>query len=276
MRRRSLFAVAAAPLAGAAAAALSAPTSQRIGFALGSGAVHGWAHIGVVRACERLGLKPFAIAGTSAGAAVAALWAAGVLSEQMVTLAAQLGWSQAGPLAWSSRGLRRTDDLRDLINAALGRRPIEALPVRLATVASDALSGEAVVLDRGSAGLAVAASSAVPVWFEPVRIGGRDLMDGSLTAPVPVDAARQLGAQVVVAVDVGYRPYEKAPAGMVDLAFQSMHILTNALSREQSRRAEHVIKLDLHHLMHGGLDTAALVEAGEAAMLDLAPALMRR
>ena len=227
-------------------------------------------------ACARAGLAPAAIAGSSAGAAVGVLWAGGLDAAAIQAVADTLDWGSAGRWTWSSRGLKTNDGLRRAIDRALDGRRIEALPIRFAAVASDAATGEAVVLDRGPAGLAVAASSAVPVWFEPVRVNGRDLMDGSLTAPVPVDAARALGADIVVAVDVAYRPHEEQPAGLADLAFQSMHILGNALAREQTRRADFTLRLDLHHLMRDRFDPQALMDAGESALLDLAPALRAR
>jgi NTE family protein len=245
----------------------------RLGFALGSGALHGHAHIGIVRGCERLGLRPHAVAGTSAGAAVGALWAAGLSATEIARIADTLGWNASAGLAPLLFGRRRNDQLREHIDLAVRGRPIERLPIRFAAVATDARNGEAVVLDAGPVGAAVAASSAVPVVFEPVRIGSHELIDGSLSAPVPVEAARFLGADAVIAVDVAYRPYEEAPRSALDYAFQSLHIATNALAREQTRDAEHLIKLDLHHLMHDRFDAAPLIDAGEQALLAIAPAL---
>lgn len=270
MRRRSLLLATAAPVAARGRA------RRRLGLALGSGALHGWAHVGIVRGCARAGLVPDLIAGSSAGAAVGALWAAGLDAERIARVAQEFDWGTAGRWTWSLRGLKRNDPLREAIDRAAGGRPIEALPTRFAAVASDAATGDSVLLDRGPLGQAVAASSAVPVWFEPVRIGGRDLLDGSLTAPVPVDAARALGADVVLAVDIAYRPHEEPAHGMTDLAFQSVHILTNALAREQTRRAELTVRLDLHHLMQREYDTEALIAAGERALLDVAAAVRRR
>jgi NTE family protein len=273
MRRRLLIAAAAAGLA--TPAILPARPPSRLGFALGSGALHGLAHIGIVRGCERLGLQPHAIAGTSAGAAVGALWAAGLGANEIARIAESLDWNSSPTLFGLLFGRRRNDALRVGIERAVQGRTIEQLPLRFAAVATDARSGEPVVLDAGPVGLAVAASSAVPVLFEPVRIGSHELIDGSLSAPVPVEAVRFLGADTVVAVDIAYRPYEEAPRSATDYAFQSLHIATNALAREQTRTAEHLIKLDLHHLMHGRLDVSALIDAGEQALLQLAPALGR-
>jgi NTE family protein len=270
MRRRLLIVGAAGTAVPGAAPGRSAP---RLGFALGSGALHGYAHIGIVRGCERLGLRPHAIAGTSVGAAVGALWAAGLTANEIARIADALDWSARPALGSLLFGRRRNDALREQIERAVQGRSIEQLPLRFAAVATDARNGEPVVLEAGPVGLAVAASSAVPVLFEPVRIGSHELIDGSLSAPVPVEAARHLGAEAVVAVDIAYRPYEEAPRSAADYAFQSLHIATNALAREQTRGVEHLIKLDLHHLMHSRFDAQALIDAGEQAVLQLAPAL---
>ena len=277
MRRRQLLTVAVAAEAVEAPRTAGGATDAPIGFALGSGALHGWAHLGIVRGCARVGLRPFAIAGSSVGAAIGALWAAGLTADEIIAVAHRLKWEPPGSTVSALLGGRRRNDaLREEIDRAAGGRRIAELPLRFAAVASDALSGESVVLDAGPVGLAVEASCAAPVWNEPVPIGNRQLLDGSLTAPVPVAAVRRLGARVVVAVDVAYRPYEEAPSSASDYAFQAMHILGNALAREQTRQAEHLIKLDVHHLMRKRLDVEALIDAGEAALVQLAPKLLQR
>ena len=275
MRRRDFVSVAAA--VPAAIAEPASATAASIGFALGSGALHGWAHVGIVRGCARIGLRPFAIAGSNVGAAIGALWAAGLGVDEIVPIAHRLKWQpDGGALALLLGSRRRNDALREEIDRGVRGRRMADLPVRFAAVASDAKSGESVILDAGPVGLAVEASCAAPVWNEPVRIGNHELLDGSLSAPVPVRAARKLGAQRVVAVDVAYRPHEEAPSSSSDYAFQAMHILTNALAREQTRAAEHLIKLDVHHLMRERLDVDALIDAGEAALMQLAPVLLQK
>lgn len=275
MRRRDLLTVAAAPAMSGPGGAAAAHGG--IGFALGSGALHGWAHVGIVRACARLGLRPAAIAGSNVGAAIGALWAAGRDAAEITAVAHRLKWHPGtGAVSALLGSRRRNDELRQEIERAVGGRAIADLAVPFAAVASDALTGETVVVDAGPVALAVEASCAAPVWNEPVPIGPHQLLDGSLTAPVPVAAARRLGALRVVAVDVAYRPYEEVPTSSSDYGFQAVHILTNALAREQTRQAEHVIKLDVHHLMRRRLDVEALVEAGEAALMSLAPRLLQK
>lgn len=275
MRRREWLTAAAAPAVAAWEGAAAADTT--IGFALGSGALHGWAHVGIVRACARLGLRPAAIAGSNVGAAIGALWAAGRDAAEITAVAHRLQWHPgSGAVAALLGSRRRNDELRQEIERAVGGRAIADLPVPFAAVASDALTGDSVVIDAGPVALAVEASCAAPVWNEPVPIGRRQLLDGSLTAPVPVAAARRLGARRVVAVDVAYRPYEEVPTSSSDYGFQAVHILTNALAREQTRQAEHVIKLDVHHLMRKRLEVESLIEAGETALMQLAPRLLAK
>ena len=276
MRRRDFVTVAAATPAVTGVPA-NAEAASSIGFALGSGALHGWVHIGIVRGCARIGLQPFAIAGSNVGAAIGALWAAGLPADEIARVSRRFEWQPSGSTLSLLLGSRRRNDaLREEIDRAVRGRRIADLPVRFAAVASDARSGESVVLDAGPVGLAVEASCAAPVWNEPVRIGNHELLDGSLTAPVPVAAVRKLGAQRIVAVDVAYRPYEEAPSSSSDYAFQAVHILTNALARAQTRQAEHLITLDVHHLMRERLDVDALIDAGEAALMKLAPVLLQK
>lgn len=275
MCRRAWLTAAAGP--GVAAGEGAAAADTTVGFALGSGALRRWAHVGIVRACARLGLRPAAIAGSNVGAAIGALWAAGRDATEITAVAYRLQWHPgAGAISALLGSRRRNDELRQEIERAVGGRAIADLPVPFAAVASDALTGDSVVIDAGPAALAVEASCAAPVWNEPVPIGRRQLLDGSLTAPVPVAAARRLGARRVVAVDVAYRPYEEVPTSSSDYGFQAVHILTNALAREQTRQAEHVIKLDVHHLMRKRLEVESLIEAGETALMQLAPRLLAK
>ena len=265
----------AAGAASAASSATRANDKPRFAVALGSGSAHGLAHVGVVRACEQLGLVPDLITGSSVGAAVGALWAGGLSAARIERLAASMDWARAGSWTLSWRGLRRNDGLRQAIGRALGGRTIEALQIPFVAAATQLDTGQGVALERGPADSAVAASSAVPVLFVPVRRDGIDLVDGSLSAPLPVDMARQRGATVVLAIDVAYRPSEAPARDITDVAFQSMHILINALAAEQAARADVVLRLNLHQLAMGS-DPAALIAAGERALQEAWPRLRQR
>jgi NTE family protein len=183
----------------------------RIGLALGSGAARGWAHIGVLKALAGAGVKPHVIAGTSMGAVVGGSFAAGKLDEleawartltkrRMVTL---MDFHIGGA------GLMSGEKLKRLLTHELSEQVIESLPVTFAAVATELGTGHEIWLTRGKLVEAMRASYALPGIFDPVTLAGRTLMDGALVNPVPVTAARALGADVVICVnlngDVGGR-----------------------------------------------------------------------
>ena len=178
-----------------------------IGLALGSGGARGWAHIGVVRALARLGIEPDVVAGTSIGALVGATVAAGCF-EDFAAVAESLDWIGLAKFFAEVRlpkhGLFSGSPITAWLNAPerLGGRTIEALPKPFAAVATDLYREEAVYLTEGSVTEAVRASFSIPGVFDPVVHAGRVLVDGGLVDPVPVAAARALGAEVVIAVDV--------------------------------------------------------------------------
>ena len=262
--RRNLLA--AGPLAWVAAPAAAASTTPVLAVALGSGSLHGHAHIGVIREFERQGVKPDLIVGTSVGAIVGALWAAGLTSREIEEASREFKFLRTLAFTWARRGLFNNEGLQDIMRTLTKGRPIESWPTRFAAVASDLANGERVVINSGDAGLAVAASASLPVVCVPVQWGGRMLMDGALTEPVPSRAARELGATRVVAVDISYRPDAVPVSSMVDSAFQTMHVLVKSLIAEQARFADVAIRLDLHRLMQG-VDQYehVLLEAGQAA-----------
>lgn len=249
---------------------------RRLGIALGSGGMHGSTHIGVIGAFQRLGVRPAVIAGCSAGAIAGALWAAGKGADEIATLAMDTSWREYDRLRLPRFGLGDLTRLESLIAKSTNAARIEELETPFAAVATDLTTGEARVLRSGPLARAVAASASVPIRFEPVMVDGRYLVDGALTAPLPVDAARALGADVVVSVDVAFRPYEDAVTGLTGVAFQMFHIMVNQLIAEQARRADHAIRLDVHALMKHSDDPRVLIEHGERAVLDQWPVLAAR
>jgi len=108
-----------------------------------------------------------------------------------------------------------------------------------------------------------------------VTIGGKRLVDGALSAPIPVDAAHAIGARFAVAVDVAYRPYEEPVSGISDVAFQTFHIMVNRLIEEQIKRADFAIRLDVHEVMRGDDVLSNVIRAGEGAVHQHWPELKR-
>lgn len=254
-RRLLLAATAALGLAACGAAptrpdtaAPRAPRKPRVALALGGGAARGFAHIGVIKALETSGIGVDVVVGTSAGSVVGALYAAGHGPFELQKLAIQL--DEASVTDWSlfDRGLIKGEALERFINTNVGGRPIEGLRRRFAAVATDLQSGEPIVFQRGNTGTAVRASSSIPGVFPPVTIGGREYVDGGLVAPIPVRAARGLGADVVVAVDISSRPSGKTKAGNLDLLLDTIAIMGGAMGKTELAAADVVIRPELRGL----------------------------
>jgi NTE family protein len=220
-----------------------AKPAPKIALALGGGAARGFAHIGVIKALEAQGIYPDIVVGTSAGSVVGALYAAGIggFDLQRIALAMDDG-SAFSDWSLPDRGIIKGEALQNYINTALGNRPIEKMKRTLAIVATDLQSGEAVVFRSGNAGMAVRASSSVPGLFQPVRINGRDYVDGGLVSPVPVRVARNLGADLVIAVDISNKPRFAKTASSLDVLLQTFTIMGQALAARELPEADVVIR----------------------------------
>ncbi|MEP6790103.1 MAG: patatin-like phospholipase family protein [Ramlibacter sp.] len=248
----------------------------RIGLALGGGAARGFAHVGVIQVLEEAGLKPDLVVGTSAGSLVAALYASGRNAAQLQQVA--LDMEEAAFTDWTlpifSRGMLRGEALARYVNAQVGGKPIEAMPVPLGIVATDLATGQGVLFQRGDTGTAVRASSAVPAVFLPVKIGTHEYVDGGLVAPVPVRYARQMGAELVIAVDISAAPEGNPSGDTLQILLQTFAIMGKSINSYELRAADVVVRPAL--VGYAGADFTSrrrAIEAGRAAMLGLLPQL---
>jgi NTE family protein len=176
----------------------------KIGLALGAGAARGWSHIGVMRVLEREGIIPDVIAGCSIGAVVGGCYAASRLDELEAFALSLTKRRVMGLLDFhiSGSGLIGGDRLKRLLERDLSDMRVETLPLRFATVATELGTGHEIWLTRGALIDMMRASYALPGVFDPVKLGGRWLMDGALVNPIPVTVARALGADLVICVNL--------------------------------------------------------------------------
>ncbi len=265
------------PPAPASVASTTAPARPvRIGLALGGGAARGFAHVGVIAVLEEAGLKPQLVVGTSAGSLVAALYASGKTSAQLQQTA--LNMEEVAITDWMlpilGRGMFRGDALARYVNDLVAGKLIENMPMPLGIVATDLNSGQAVLFQRGDTGTAVRASSAVPAVFVPVKINGREYVDGGLVSPVPVRYARQMGADVVVAVDISSPP-EGNPAGdTLQILLQTFAIMGKSINQYELKDADVVVRPSLVGLKSADFSARQrAIDAGRAAMQAALPAL---
>lgn len=221
------------------------PRPPRIGLALGGGAARGFAHIGVIQVLEEAGIKPQLVVGTSAGSLVAALYASGRSGAELASLALHMDESALTDWSFPGRGVIRGEALARYVREQLGGRSIEQMKLPLGIVATDLDSGQPILFQRGDPGMAVRASSAVPAVFQPVRIGGREYVDGGLVAPVPVQFARQMGAELVLAVDISTPPEGQATGDALRMLMQTFAIMGKRISSYELREADIVLRPQL-------------------------------
>ena len=248
----------------------------KIGLALGGGAARGFAHVGVIAVLEEAGIKPQLVVGTSAGSLVAALYASGKTSAQLQQTA--LNMEEVAITDWMlpifGRGMFRGDALARYVNELVAGRLMENMVIPLGIVATDLGNGNAVLFQKGDTGTAVRASSAVPAVFVPVKINGRDYVDGGLVSPVPVRFARQMGADVVIAVDISSPPEANAASDTLQILLQTFAIMGKSINDFELKGAEVVVRPSLVGLKSADFSARQrAIEAGRAAMLAALPAL---
>jgi len=281
---------------------------SRIGLALGGGGARGLAHLGVLQVLEESNIKPDLIIGTSMGAIVGGAYAqepdAPALAVRVVEYlrsreeeeeeraARRVLRAPSGRLSrWASsllqyyylaRELQRSslleeEPLQRMIAALLRDESIERTKIPFAAVAVDLLSGEVVVLDRGPIRTAVEASAAIPGVFPPVRLDDRLLVDGGVSSLVPVEEAREHGADAVIAIDVG-EELEGAslPEREIDLLFRADEIARAHLTQLQLRGADLVIRPRVGHLQWFEFaHHEKIIASGEAAAREALPEVKR-
>ena len=254
------------------AVSASAPAPVKVGIALGGGAAKGFAHIGVIKMLEANGIVPVVVSGTSAGSVVGALYASGMDAYAMQEKAFALDEARIRDVSLFSGGVVKGQKLQDYVNELVDNRPLEKMRKPLAVVATRLEDGKASVFVRGNTGQAVRASSAIPGVFEAVAIGKAHYVDGGVVSPVPVDAARQLGAEFVIAVDIGSKAQGIASAAsMLGNVNQSIKIMGTKLAAQELARADIVIRPEVNDI--GAADFAqknrAILEGERAAQAAL-------
>ena len=289
-RRRWLALVAAAALTGCQTAPIPAivvppsvvepppvvikppPRPPRIGLALGGGAARGFAHIGVIQVLEENGIRPDVVAGTSAGSLVAALYASGKNGTELGALAEAMDESAFTDWAFPGRSVIRGEALARYVREQTGGIRIEQMRIPLGIVATDLDSGLGILFQAGDPGVAVRASSAVPAVFQPVRIGAHEYVDGGLVAPVPVRYARQMGAELVIAVDISAAPDGNATGDAMRMLLQTFAIMGRSINSFELRDADVVLRPKLANV--GGADFSArkrsILAGREAALAQVA------
>jgi NTE family protein len=248
----------------------SGPT---VGLVLSGGAVRGAAHAAAIEVLVGGGVRPDLIAGTSAGAFVGAILAAGTAPEELLRIISTMRWSTVARPYPSRLGLFDTNPMEAFIDATIGPLTFEDLLCPLAVVSCDLLTGELVVLDSGPVAPAVRASSAIPGVFPPVDHQGRLLIDGGVVDNLPVDVARRMGADYVIAVDVSPPITDgRRPRGLLDVLLMASDIMSVAQRRIRTP-ADVTIQADV--AQYGGWSIAEIPDIQERGRAAAQAALDR-
>lgn len=248
------------------------PVPPKIALALGGGAARGFAHVGVIKALEAHGIAPDIVVGTSAGSLVGALYAAGYSGFDLQRVALQIDDTVVADWSLPDRGFIKGEALQNFVNRAVQNRPLEKLNKPFATVVTDLQSGEPVVFRTGNTGMAVRASSSVPGVFQPVAINGREYVDGGLVSPVPVRAARGMGADLVIAVYISNNPRFGKTSDSIDMMLQTFAIMGQSIAGFELAAADVVIRPDTGAMRGTAFDNRhqAIIEGEKAGLAAIA------
>lgn len=249
----------------------------RVGLVLGGGGARGFAHVGVLRVLEQEKIPVDLVVGTSVGSLIGALYAdtGRVLDAEFhaVAITAEDLFDYRA-LAIFSGGFVRGARLRRFLETHLANQTIETMRVPFAAVATDLRTGRKVVFRRGPVAPAVHASSAVPGVFVPVEIDGVTLVDGGVVNPIPVDVAREMGAEVVIAVAIPAVVPETAPRNPIQVAYHAVTIMAAEIGRLRAREADVLLEPAVGDVAYDDFSQKKrLIDAGEAAARAALPAI---
>jgi NTE family protein len=253
--------------------AYSEPGSRpKIGLALGGGFARGIAHVGVLRVFQANDIPIDFIAGTSVGALIAATYASGTSLTEMERQGRETTFRDFGTWKLSRMGMASNERIEHFLHKFTTARFFHEMKIPLSMVAADLLSGQSVHFTDGEIGPALRASCAYPGLFLPVEYRGRIFVDGFLTETVPAEAARELGAEIVIGVHLEPGLLNSPPRSMIEVISRSFSIIQAAAAQPWRTDVDVLIEPNVHHV---GWDefvkTPELVAAGEAAALAALP-----
>jgi len=251
-------------------------SSPKIGLALSGGAARGMAHVGVLRALLENDIPIGCIAGTSAGSIVAGAFASGMPLEDIENFGRTLRWRDIGRVTMSRLGVQSNERLEQYMRARLPVTKFEELRIPFAAVATDLATGQAVVLkDEGDVPFAIRASCTIPGWYVPVLDQqGRQLVDGGLVAVIPSTVTRELGADIVIAVDVNSEgaTFITPSSSVIGVLLQSMMVVQKTASSYQREMSDLVISPKVGHIRWDEMGRAEeLMEAGYKIGIESIP-----
>lgn len=221
-----------------------------VALVLGSGGARGYAHIGAIEILEENGIKPDFIVGTSAGSIVGSIYASGKTPAELRKVAMNLQVQDVRDINFGLQGFFDGKKIEKFVNEQVGYLALEKLPIPMYVVATELKNGGKVVFNQGNTGQAVRASISIPSMFVPAKIANKEYVDGGLVSPVPVNIARELGADIVIAVDILAQPVHTPTTNVWGMFNQNINIMQARLAEEELKYADIVIRPDLREKGH--------------------------
>lgn len=252
------------------------PRPERLGLVLSGGAARGIAHLGVLQILEEHGIRPDCIAGSSAGALVGGLYAAGASVADLLAEARDLNWRSLARVTMPGLGLFDVSPMEARVNEVLGRSiTFDELRIPFAAVAVDIATGELVAMNEGPLASAIRASCSAPGIFLPTRRGGRLLVDGGVVNNLPVSVVQRMGATYTIAVDLlppdGVK--NKEPKNLAEMIIITLYMLMRSTHNE-GPQADRVIMPQVAHIGLSDLSAVdELFEAGRTAAREMMPVI---
>ncbi len=247
--------------------------SKKIRLALGGGAVLGAAHVGVLQAIEEHELEVEAIAGTSIGAFIGALYAFGKSWREIRDIAKELDWFDISKFSPSRYGILSNAKMGEMLREVLGEVTLDQANVPFSAVATNAATGETVVLKDGRVDQAIMASTCIPGIFIPVELNGRMLIDGGVVENIPISPLHTRGAGSIVSVDLMANASRRSPDHMIDILLNVFYFSSISSTRFLSRERDVAIDLDLSK--YNMVSTAQVEELIEEGYHQSSPVLRR-
>ncbi|APR71886.1 patatin-like phospholipase family protein [Acinetobacter haemolyticus] len=253
-----------------------------VALVLGSGGARGYAHIGVIEVLEQHGIRPDLIVGTSAGSIVGSIYASGKSAAELREIALKLKANDVRDVSVSLKGFFDGKKVEDYVNEQVQNTPLHRLKIPMYVVATELKEGTKTVFNYGNTGQAVRASASIPSMFVPIKIGHNEYVDGGLVSPVPVQVARDLGADIVIAVDILAQPVHTETTNVWGLFNQNINIMQGRLAEEELKYADIVIQPDLREKVHifdvkgREITMQAGVDAAQSKLADIQLAIQTK
>ena len=251
---------------------------KKIALVLGGGGARGVAHIGILKVFEREDIKVDLVVGTSMGSVVGAAYSLGFPSTVMEKRATTLSWTDLFDPTIPAMGLIEGAKMRNVINEMLEGKTFIDTKIPLAVVTTDIEKAEEVVYTSGPLVKLVLASSSWPGLYNPIKHDNRLLVDGGIKNSVPVSIARSLGADFIIACDVGFCVTKDVEIkNAMRMMLQSFQIMGEELNTLQSKNADILIEPDLGNIDQAAFDKASeIIPRGQEAAEKALPLIQKR